>query len=342
MKETWKEALHAAFAICATLIGAGFASGREIVTFFSQFGGAGWLGVPLAGACVGWIVYLVLSLARQTGADSFPGLYGRLMNPACEDAMHLLYGMLCLTTAAAMLSAGGELFALVLPLNDARAFGVVMTLALSLLVSGRGIGALSASGAVLLPAVLVYYLLCGRGGGEAAQFTVRGLSLALPMGVLYASFNGALCGGAIVLAGKRPADPARCALCAGAMVTLVLAAGHLALVRAGGEIRALALPSVALATAKWGSAGFLASAVCLLLAVLTTLSGMLLTLRVQTARFLPNRPALCLILPAGLALLMSVCGFGTLVGVAYPLLGWICVLALVVLPFFKEGRREAL
>ena len=340
MKETWKEALRAAFAICATLIGAGFASGREIVTFFSQFGGAGWLGVPLAGACVGWIVYLVLSLARQTGADSFPGLYGRLMNPACEDAMHLLYGLLCLTTAAAMLSA--ELFALVLPLNDARAFGVVMTLALSLLLSGRGIGALSASGAVLLPAVLVYYLLSGRGGGEAAQFTVRGLSLALPMGVLYASFNGALCGGAIVLAGKRPADPAKCALCAGAMVTLVLAAGHLALVRAGGEIRALALPSVALVTAKWGSAGFIASAVCLLLAVLTTLSGMLLTLRVQTARFLPNRPALCLILPAGLALLMSVCGFGTLVGVAYPLLGWICVLALVVLPFFKEGRREAL
>ena len=304
MKETWKEALRAAFAICATLIGAGFASGREIVTFFSQFGGAGWLGVPLAGACVGWIVYLVLSLARQTGADSFPGLYGRLMNPACEDAMHLLYGLLCLTTAAAMLSAGAELFALVLPLNDARAFGVVMTLALSLLVSGRGIGALSASGAVLLPAVLVYYLLCGRGGGEAAQFTVRGLSLALPMGVLYASFNGALC--------------------------------------AGGEIRALALPSVALAAERWGSAGFIASAVCLLLAVLTTLSGMLLTLRVQTARFLPNRPALCLILPAGLALLMSVCGFETLVGVAYPLLGWICVLALVVLPFFKEGRREAL
>ena len=160
MKETWKEALRAAFAICATLIGAGFASGREIVTFFSQFGGAGWLGVPLAGACVGWIVYLVLSLARQTGADSFPGLYGRLMNPACEDAMHLLYGMLCLTTAAAMLSAGGELFALVLPLNDARAFGVVMTLALEsagLRTGDRGAVGLgrraAARGAGLLPAV---------------------------------------------------------------------------------------------------------------------------------------------------------------------------------------------
>lgn len=334
MKDRWKEALGAAFAVCAAMLGAGFASGREIATFFTQFGAAGWLGVPLAGACVGWIVYLVLSLAQRTGADSFPGLYGRLMNRACEEAMHLLHGLLCLTTAAAMLSAGGELFALTLPLDDARAMGVVMTLAIGLLLSGRGMGAMSISGGVLLCALAAFYLLVGRGGRVQAGLTVRGAALALPMGALYASFNGALCGGTIVLAGKRAVDPARCALCTGVLVTLVLAAGQGALLHAGGEACALALPSVALAAERWGETGFFLSAVCLLLAVVTTLAGMLLSLRAQAVRFLGERPALSLILPAGLALLLSACGFETLVGVMYPLLGWICVLALSVLPFF--------
>ena len=65
----------------------------------------------------------------------------------------------------------------------------------------------------------------------------------------------------------------------------------------------------------------------------STLAGMLMSLRAQAARFLPDKPALCLILPAAGALLLSVCGLETLVGVVYPLLGWVCLLALLVLPF---------
>lgn len=328
-----KEELRASAAVSATLIGAGFASGREIVTFFAQFGAAGWLGVPAAGACIAWIVYLVLSLSQRVGARSFPELYGRLMNRACEDSMHLLYGLMCLMTAAAMLAAGGELFALALPVHEARAAGTVLTLAAALLLSGRGIGALAVAGALLVPALLVYYLLAGRGSRPDAPFAVRSLLLSLPMGALYASFNGALCGGAMVLAGPKPVRPGRCALYTGALITALLAAGQGAMLRAGGEIRALALPSVALAARQWGAAGFYAAASCLFLAVLSTLAGMLMSLRAQAARFLPDKPALCLILPAAGALLLSVCGLEMLVGVVYPLLGWVCLLALLVLPF---------
>lgn len=329
MKGATGEEIHAALGICATIIGAGFASGREIVTFFSQFGLAGWLGVPAAGACVAWIVYLLLSLAQRTQADSLPVLYGRLLNRSCGRAMHLLYAALCLMSAAAMLSASGELCALTLPLREARALGVVMTLALALWMSGCGLRALCAAGAALLPAMLAFFLLAGRGAVHSRS-TVRlqDLALALPMGVLYASFNGALCAGSVVLAARRRVRPLPCALAAGCMMTAVLAAGQGAMLRAGEALRALTLPAVALAARQWGAAGFYVSACCLYLAVLTTLVGMLLSLRAQAAQLLPNQPALCLLLPALGALLLSVCGFEGLVSVAYPLLGWLCLLTL--------------
>jgi len=65
-KADWQSAL----AICAAIIGAGFASGREIVSFFSGFSAASWLGIPVSAAGIGLLIYVIMLLAARTRARS--------------------------------------------------------------------------------------------------------------------------------------------------------------------------------------------------------------------------------------------------------------------------------
>lgn len=333
---------QAAFAICAAIIGAGFASGREIVSFFSCFGAASWLGVAAASAGIGALVYAVMLLSRRTQAETFPDLYGKLMGEPCKDAMHILHGLLCLITTSAMLAAGAELGALTFPIRHSYALGFALTLCAGLAAVCTGFQALSTMGVLLVPFIACYFAAMALNGQYAPSFLLDGLLPAIPMGLIYASFNGALAGGAICLAGQKEADPARTALLTGTLMLFLLSCANWAMLRAGEAIRQMALPSIVL-TAEWGVFGYYASIFILWLAILTTLCAMLHSMQAQLKSIhIKKLPSLCL--SAGIASLLAVAGFQSLVNTMYPLLGWICGFALVALMLFlpdKEGSSSS-
>lgn len=60
-----KNILKVSFVIIGTLIGAGFASGKEIVIFFSKYGEYGIYGIILSAALTGLIVTLSLKIAKE-------------------------------------------------------------------------------------------------------------------------------------------------------------------------------------------------------------------------------------------------------------------------------------
>lgn len=60
--------------IIGTLIGAGFASGREIYLFFMKYGKLGQLGIFISGILTSLIIYLVLNKVREKGIESYSGL----------------------------------------------------------------------------------------------------------------------------------------------------------------------------------------------------------------------------------------------------------------------------
>ena len=70
--------MRSALAIVAAIVGAGFASGREVMTFFSEMGAASWLGVGVACALVGGITgYARRSWARARKRKAFPVFLAR-------------------------------------------------------------------------------------------------------------------------------------------------------------------------------------------------------------------------------------------------------------------------
>ncbi|MBP3256072.1 MAG: hypothetical protein J6M60_06285 [Clostridia bacterium] len=57
--------------IIGTLIGAGFASGREIYVFFFKFGKTGILGIVVSAIITGLIIYFTLKIAKKNELDNY-------------------------------------------------------------------------------------------------------------------------------------------------------------------------------------------------------------------------------------------------------------------------------
>lgn len=63
--------LKIVFVIIGTLIGAGFASGREIYLFFMQYGKVGIIGISITGIIISLIIYRVLIIIKTYEITSY-------------------------------------------------------------------------------------------------------------------------------------------------------------------------------------------------------------------------------------------------------------------------------
>lgn len=342
-----REEWSAALGIVAAIAGAGFASGREIVTFFSGAGWASWIGVVLAAAFLGLFAAMLATLARRGKAVTLPGIYSAIMNRECGDAVALLHGLAMLLTTSVMLTAGGELGALALNLRWAYLLGLLATLGLGLLLSSRGFRLLRVFGAFLAPCLFLFCVALALDPSPAPRAFIAVAShdisgnvvAACLLGALYAALNAAMSGSVLSELAQGPVEPRGLGLRTGLLLLALLVPANAALLRAGPAVRELALPNVVLA-ARWGTVGFCLSIASMWLCVATTLGAALGSLRGLAAeRGLNPRLALLLAVIAGI--LLGVIGFPALVRVGYPLLGWVCALALIALvPFLKEDPDE--
>lgn len=69
-----KKRIKAIFTIIATIIGAGFASGQEIYSFFAVYGAKGFIGIIISSVLFGVIIYVVLKKANRINSGSYKEL----------------------------------------------------------------------------------------------------------------------------------------------------------------------------------------------------------------------------------------------------------------------------
>ena len=185
-----------ALALLAGVVGAGFASGREVSRFFAGHGKAAPAAVLLASGSLLFFFLRLCEKMERLGAKDAVSLcrarFGKQLGTLCAG----LFFLLSAVTAGAMLAACAELCALVLPLRHAYGIGMGAALFLSLLLTlkkTRGLAAAGAALCALLP-VLLMRLYCIH-GGEACFYPAMAPDLpvrALADGVSYAALNAAL------------------------------------------------------------------------------------------------------------------------------------------------------
>ena len=319
--------MMAALSAVAAMVGAGFASGRELVVFFSGQGGPSWLGVALACVGAGFLTGAISALARRTGKRELPGVFARTMGRGSGIAMQVVYSMLLVLCAAAMLSTGATLGALTFPFHGSFLVGTAIVLAVGLLIMRRG--ALPIAGLALVVLMALWYLALGA-GQDASGIRVGGsFGISAASGLIYAAFNATVAAGMVCLNAGEGVDPRRVGLYTGLLLAAMLIPANWALLRADVDTRQMALPSVVMAH-KWGVAGYYLSICALFIAVVTTLSAALSALRAQLTE-LGLRPTQAVFFSCAAALALSLAGLTTLVGVGYPAVGLVCAVMLLIL-----------
>ena len=325
---SWSEVCvmsSSAWAVVGAVIGAGFASGREVAAFFSRYGAWSWLAVAAAVAAIGWI-------SRQIMRS--PGVPEPWRNRWQGCVWQGMFAALLAATGGAMLAGAGEIAALTLPLHGAYWMGMLSTLCLAWWLSERrlaGLGIMSRALTVCLIALMALGLAMPRMRGvwveDAPGWSV--LPSSLLRGLCYGGFNVALASPVLDETALQltEREQRRCARQVCLILGALLALGNGVLLRHPALLGA-ALPFVEL-LGYWGRWGMLLGALSLYLAVLTTLVACLRGLNA----ILRHRWLMCL--PALVALL----GFSGAVDGLYPLLGGGCFLLLAAKALYREGKH---
>ena len=103
-----KDVLIVSYSFTAALIGAGFASGNEILSYFAVFGRAGVFGMVFFAVLCAAFLYAVFSVCRKYELHTFDEFLEHTHSPRIARAMRLFALLFSFCVFSAMLSAIGE------------------------------------------------------------------------------------------------------------------------------------------------------------------------------------------------------------------------------------------
>ncbi len=322
----------AVFQCTGAIVGAGFASGREIMRFFSRYGSFSWIGIGLAAAVMGVFAFALMKKAREANVISLSQLCRAYLGPA-GIAGSIAFTILLGATGGSMSAAAGELGALSIPVHGAYWILLLASLVTGILLSARSLSPLAFMGSLLVPSLILVFLLClippeGKAVTDQALLPVwRKIVEVVLFSISYGAMNITLTAGVLCEIGRG--TPAKKALHISVYLALCIAGllslGNVVLLRQPQLIDA-ALPMVMLLNA-FGKVGFWLAIVGLYLAVYTTLMAVA---RGMINIIGPCKPGwLGFALTGVLFLVFAVIGFDRLVGVIYPALGIMCLFLLL-------------
>lgn len=333
--------ISCALALLSGVIGAGFASGREIVRFFGSHGAASIAAVLAALVTLPALFLRLGAQLERAAAPSLPSLCTLRFGPALGRVTSLLFLLLMGVTGGAMLAACAELSALTLPVMHAYGVGLALSLLLGAALAYAGLGGLALPGAALcalLPLLLARLLALPAG---EACFSP---SVFLPVhacadGAIYGALNAAMLTGAMpMLLELSPRARRRAAALFAALFGGILALGCAVCRRHLPAVWDQPMPFVALARSL-SKGGYALVAACLYAAALSTLSAMLAGL----LRMMPFGRLASLLLACLLCLLFAFAGFGPIVSSGYPVLGALCaaLMLLLCLPGIRQNESSS-
>lgn len=319
-----------ALTFLAGIVGAGFASGREIVRFFSSHGAAAAAAVVCAAGALPFFFLRLLSRMDREKADGVFSLCRARFGAQTGMLCGALFFLLSAVTAGAMLAACAELCALVFPIRHAYGVGLGASLFLALLLARRGAKGLALAGAALLcllPLLLLRLLVLPAGEACFLPAMTPDLPIrAMTDGISYAALNAALLLGAQpVLLSLPPRTRRRGVLLFALLFAALLFLACAVCLRHAPTVELQPMPFVALSRQLGG--GYLLVAGCMYAAALSTLASLCTGL----IGMLPFSSPASIVVSGALVFALSQAGFGPLVQSAYPVLGAVCAGLLILL-----------
>jgi len=209
MPKNKSAAFRAAWVYTGVILGAGFASGQELLRYFTRFGAAGFFGLGLMGVILALGGWSVLDICAKNRLDDAGAFLAFVFGKRLGGFIHAVSGLFIAIVFAAVLAGGGAMAGEVFGVPHSAGVLVVAGLCFAVfLFDLRGVVRLNAIVSPLLVAGGVFFGIYTAFHHNAAAFWDAARALRMPdnwlwSSVTYASYNmlTALC----VLAGMRGA-----------------------------------------------------------------------------------------------------------------------------------------
>ena len=347
-----KKYLSAAFAYVGVIVGAGLASGQDLLQYFLAYGAIGLIGIAALGVLNVIFGAVALQLGSYYRSDNHDEVFERIAHPALRRLIDVVLVFSAFTMGFVMLAGAGanleQQFGLPSWMGGALcAVLVVLTAFLNFDRIMNVIGVFTPIIMVAIAVLMIYSLVTPHAIVAELDAAARNVTPALP-NLVFSTLNYfALCvvGGiamAFVLGGSilRIGEARRAGHIGGVLIALVLGADAVALYLNVDRIWIFDVPALEIARSVHPAFAFGYTLVIFALIYNTAFSLFYSTARRfsggSTARL---RIVLIAVVAAGYA--ASFMGFKKLIGVMYPIIGWLGVALLVVLAVGWLRERSA-
>jgi len=347
-----KKYLSAAFAYVGVIVGAGLASGQDLLQYFLAYGAIGLIGIAALGVLNVIFGAVALQLGSYYRSDNHDEVFERIAHPALRRLIDVVLVFSAFTMGFVMLAGAGanleQQFGLPSWMGGALcAVLVVLTAFLNFDRIMNVIGVFTPIIMVAIAVLMIYSLVTPHASVAELDAAARNVTPALPNLVFSMLNYFALCvvGGiamAFVLGGSilRIGEARRAGHIGGVLIALVLGADAVALYLNVDRIWNFDVPALEIARSVHPAFAFGYTLVIFALIYNTAFSLFYSTARRfsggSTARL---RIVLIAVVAAGYA--ASFMGFKKLIGVMYPIIGWLGVALLVVLAVGWLRERSA-
>lgn len=334
----WTGAFQIAAVYVGTVIGAGFATGKEIVEFFTQYGLFGLMSILVAGYLFIFFGMKVMIKAIDIQATSFMELNNDLFGQTFGRVMNVFMTTMLVGVCGVMLSGAEALF--VEQLGWSRTVGSVMTIFLCLIVLWAGVKGLFAVNIFVVPTLIIFNLLLMYSSlsypllwSNLLQFASIDHSWkAVGSAFSYAAFNLALAQAVLVPVATEINDKTIVKLggfIGGVLLTIILISSHITL----STLPDLLVYDIPMATIVKNvlSGIYFVYLFIIYGEIFTSLIGNMYGIERQISQFIPVRSIWIHIAVIAVVYIIGRIEYGQLLGFLYPLFGYISLIFLLLL-----------
>lgn len=334
--------LQVAATFIGTVVGAGFASGREIIQFFTQYHAFGTIGAILSGAFMTWIGTKMMIYARRMDAYSFNELITALFGERIGSVIQALLFFVILGITGVMLAGSGAVFSE--QLGWSRQIGILLALLLGILFLIKGVRGLLFVNSLVVPLLVSFVLLTFWTNKAGAQFFPESGHIHWLFAAFnYSAFNLSTALIVLVPMAKEFKDERILkygGILGGCGLALLLLLSHLMMLGKS-DIGLYELPMAEMVRplGSWMHIAF----VCVIFGeILTTFVGNIFGLTRQLHSVFP---ALFTIRFAMLTLIICTFiigqfGYGSLISTLYPLYGALCAVIFIYMCFVRLPEQQ--
>ncbi|WP_409345805.1 hypothetical protein [Paenibacillus sp. MBLB4367] len=146
--------VQVAFTYIGTVVGAGFASGQEILQFFTRYGWMATATIGFATLLFTWLGIKLMLISNEMKANSYEDLIKDLFGAKLGGWLGLFMLVILFGVSTVMLAGAGSLFAEHLHMSYQT--GLLITMILAYAVIARGMQAIVAVNSLVVPIMLVF------------------------------------------------------------------------------------------------------------------------------------------------------------------------------------------